>query len=399
VRDSLLVGALASLVGAGLVGTAYGVEGALVTLLLLAVTAALALALGHAAAANRGRLGGMRRQFVVAAAIGTGAILLAVWSGVAAMFVSRHDAIVVTAMTAAMGAVAMRAGLLLSRGAVDDARALRDGLQEVEGGARDVRVRTGAGDELADVAGAANRMIARLGAEEAARDRADRARRQLVASVSHDLRTPLASLRLLVESVEDGIVTGADRDRYLRQMSSHVNTLSALVDDLFELSRLEAGDVSWSLHRVEVGELVSDTVESLRVHANARGVRVTSDVPPGGVDAEANPEQVQRVLANLILNAIRHTPADGSVTVRASLGERGVEVEVADTGSGIAPEAQAHIFEPFFRGDDARTGDGAGLGLAIAHAIVAAHGGDIWLEPRERGTCIRFNLRPAPAGA
>lgn len=398
-RDSLLVGALASLVGAGLVGTAYGVEGALVTLLLLAVTAALALALGHAAAANRGRLGGMRRQFVVAAAIGTGAILLAVWSGVAAMFVSRHDAIVVTAMTAAMGAVAMRAGLLLSRGAVDDARALRDGLQEVEGGARDVRVRTGAGDELADVAGAANRMIARLGAEEAARDRADRARRQLVASVSHDLRTPLASLRLLVESVEDGIVTGADRDRYLRQMSSHVNTLSALVDDLFELSRLEAGDVSWSLHRVEVGELVSDTVESLRVHANARGVRVTSDVPPGGVDAEANPEQVQRVLANLILNAIRHTPADGSVTVRASLGERGVEVEVADTGSGIAAEAQAHIFEPFFRGDDARTGDGAGLGLAIAHAIVAAHGGDIWLEPRERGTCIRFNLRPAPAGA
>lgn len=398
-RDSLLVGTLASLVGAALVGTAHGVEGALITLLLLAVTAALALVLGHAAAANRGRLGGMRRQFIVAAAIGTGAILLAVWSGVAAMFVSRHDAIVVTAMTAAMGAVAMRAGLLLSRGAVDDARALRDGLREVEGGARDVRVRIGARDELADVAGAANRMIARLGAEEAARDRADRARRRLVASVSHDLRTPLASLRLLVESVEDGIVTGADRDRYLRQMSSHVNTLSALVDDLFELSRLEAGDVSWSLHRVEVGGLVSDAVESLRVHANARGVRVTSDVPPGGVDAEANPEQVQRVLANLILNAIHHTPADGSVTVRASLGDRGVEVEVADTGSGIAAEAQAHIFEPFFRGDDSRTGDGAGLGLAIAHAIVAAHGGDIWLEPRERGTCIRFNLRPAPAVA
>lgn len=397
-RASLLVAAVASLAGAGLVGTAYGPQGAAVTLLLLAIVAAVALSAGHVAAARRAHLGGMRRQFVVAAAIGTGAILLAVWSGVAAMFVSRHDALVVTAMTAAMGAVAMRAGLLLTRGAVDDAGALRDGLGEVENGARDVRVRTGAGDELADVAAAANRMIARLGAEEAARDRADTARRRLVASVSHDLRTPLASLRLLVEAVEDGIVTGADRERYLHQMSGHVNTLSGLVDDLFELSRIEAGDVSWSLHRVEVGGLVCDTVDALRVHADARGVHVISDVPGEGVDAEANPEQVQRVLANLILNAIRHTPADGSVTVRASRGERGIEVEVADTGSGISSEARDHVFEPFFRGDDARTGEGAGLGLAIAHAIVAAHGGDIWLEPRERGTCVRFSLRPAPAG-
>lgn len=392
-RASALVAAPACTAGAALVGALYGPRDGLMTLALLLAAAALVLGLGHLAVARRAQLGSMRRQFALAAALATGGVVLSVWVGVAAMFVSRHDALVVTAMSAAMGAVAIRAGLLLSRGSIEDAEALRSGLCAVEAGARDVRIPAGTGDELGQVADAANTMIARLGAEEAARDRAEHARRQLVAAVSHDLRTPLASLRLLVESVEDGMVAGADRDRYLRQMGVHVASLSALVEDLFELSRLEAGDVSWSLCQVELCRLVSETVEALRVHADAAGVAVRADLPGGMLPAEANPEQVQRVLANLILNAIRHTPADGSVTVRAERGAGGVEVEVADTGSGIAPEARPHVFEPFFRGDGARTGDGAGLGLAIAHAIVTAHGGAIWLDPDGPGTRVRFTLR------
>jgi signal transduction histidine kinase len=238
-------------------------------------------------------------------------------------------------------------------------------------------------------------LAARLAMEERSRREIEGARRQLVAPPSHDLRTPLASLRLLVESIDDGVATGETRDRYLAEIRTHVGVLSDLVDDLFELSRIEAGDISWTMRQVELRDLIDDAVAAMRAPAEQRGVRIAAELPAGAVLAEANAEKVQRVLFNLIQNAIRHTPADGSVTVRARSGGDGVEVEVADDGEGIAAGEGERVFEAFYRGDAARGEDGAGLGLAISRAIVEAHGGRIWLEDGGPGTSVHFTLKAA----
>ena len=238
-------------------------------------------------------------------------------------------------------------------------------------------------------------LAVRLAMEERSRRQIEDARRQMVAAVSHDLRTPLASLRLLVEAIDDGVVEGETRERYLREMRTHVEALTALIDDLFELSRIEAGEISWTMERIDLGPLIDGTVASMRGPAEARGVALAAELPAAGLAARANAEKLQRVLLNLIQNAIRHTPADGSVTVRARTAPGGVEVEVADDGEGIPAGEGERVFEAFYRGDQSRSDDGAGLGLAISRAIVEAHGGRIWLEDGAPGTKVHFTLRSA----
>ena len=238
-------------------------------------------------------------------------------------------------------------------------------------------------------------LAVRLAMEERSRREIEEARRRLVAAASHDLRTPLASLRLLVESIDDGVATGETRDRYLKEVRTHVGVLSDLIDDLFELSRIEAGDISWTMRQVKLRELIGDTVAAMRAPAAERGVSLAAELPASELLASANAEKVQRVLFNLIQNAIRHTPADGSVTVRAHSAAGGVEVEVADDGEGIPTADGERVFEAFYRGDAARGEDGAGLGLAISRAIVEAHGGRIWFEDGAPGTRVHFTLKSA----
>jgi signal transduction histidine kinase len=226
------------------------------------------------------------------------------------------------------------------------------------------------------------------------RDAAETARRDLIAAISHDLRTPLASLQVLAEAIEDGMVDEQTHHRYLEQMSINIRSLGNLIEDLFELSRLEAGDIQWSMQQVRLDELVEETVEAVVAQAEQKRVEVVAHVPDGLAPARANPEKLQRVLFNLIQNAIRHTPADGSVTVAATVNGPSIEVEVADTGEGIGTHDRDRVFEPFFRGgsEEPRTRNGAGLGLTICRAIVEAHGGEIWLAESEAGTRIRFTL-------
>jgi signal transduction histidine kinase len=247
----------------------------------------------------------------------------------------------------------------------------------------------------AGAAALATALAVRLAMEERSRREIEDARRRLVAAASHDLRTPLASLRLLVESIDDGVATGETRDRYLAEIRTHVGVLSDLIDDLFELSRIEAGDISWTMRQVGLNDLIGDTVAAMRAPAAERGISIAAELPDGEVLAEANAEKVQRVLFNLIQNAIRHTPADGSVTVRARRDKDGVEVEVADDGEGIPAADGERVFEAFYRGDAARGEEGAGLGLAISRAIVEAHGGRIWFEDGAPGTRVHFTLRAA----
>jgi signal transduction histidine kinase len=340
---SIMLGLGAALVAAGVLAAVYGLRDGAMTLGLLVVLGTPALLLAHVARARRRRLGSPRRQLALGIAIAVGQLVVAIGAGIALMFVSAHDALVVGAVTAFAVVIAVRAVQLMGGGVMDDA---------------------------------------------------ERMRRELIASVSHDLRTPITSLRLLTDAIADDVVDDETRRAYLDQMGTHVNALSALIDDLFELSRLEAGEIAWSLEQVRLDELVGETVEAMRVQADARRVRVVTELPPELRPAQADPEKLQRVLFNLIQNAIRHTPADGSVVVRAAGVGDAVEIEVADTGAGISPDDRERVFEPFFRGgaQAARPPDGAGLGLAISRAIVEAHGGRIWLADAPAGTSIRFSL-------
>jgi signal transduction histidine kinase len=378
---------------AGLVGLLYGRSDALITFGLLAPPAVAAVLLAHAAVARRERLGPLRRQFGLVGALAAGHLVVAVAAGAAVMFVSRHDAVLALVIVALGAIVGLRTLQLLATGVLADVDRLRGTLVAVGEGARDPAPVPVADDELADLTLAANATIARLADAESTR-------RDLIAAVSHDLRTPVTSLRLLAEAVDDGVVTGTDRADYLRQIRLHVGTLSALIDDLFELSRLEAGDIAWAVEQVRLDELLGGAVEAMRPEADARMVRVMAALDElGPIVAHGSPERLRRVLFNLIQNAIRHTPADGSVTVTAVAardGFGGVEVEVADTGPGIPVEERPRVFDAFYRGDASRSADGAGLGLAICRAIIEAHGGRIWLEEAVRGTRVRFSL-PAAA--
>jgi signal transduction histidine kinase len=310
------------------------------------------------------------------------------------MFVSGDDAALVGVIVAISGVLGISAATRLSRAVSADVSAIRDGLVRVGQGERDVVLSASSAAELSELAREASSMIERLAREETAREGSEEARRQLIAHASHDLRTPVTSLRLLAAAVDDEVVDGSLRREYVSRMLVHIEVLSALIDDLFELSRLQAGDINWSLEQVAVGDLVDETVAAMRVQAEARGVAVTADLPPGLAPARANPEKLQRVLFNLIQNAIRHSPADGTVVVRAEKLADMIEFEVEDRGEGIAVEDRALIFDAFYRGgpDASRSTDGAGLGLAVARAIVDAHGGEIWLAAAATGTRVRFSV-------
>jgi signal transduction histidine kinase len=399
---SLRAGILGLLLAASAAGVIFAAvyaprDGVLMAAYLLACGAAV-LAAVELLKRLRGRATSLARQLTVAVAVSIGLTTAGVVAISLLMFISPHDGLVMAVLLLFAGSLGAYSVWALAGGTLADVRAVRDGLREVGRGSRDVEIRTGASDELAELAQAAGDMVAELAEREAQRDAADAARRDLVAAVSHDLRTPLTSLRLLSSAIEDELVDQETRHRYVEQMSVHIRSLSALVEDLFELSRLEAGDIQWSMQQVQLDELVTETVEAMRPQALSKHVSVAASVPAGLAPARCDPERLQRVLFNLIQNAIYHTPADGSVTVLAEAnGGGGVEVEVADTGDGIAADDRRRAFDAFYRGGNgkARSGDGSGLGLAICRAIVEAHGGRIWFAESATGTRVRFSL---PAG-
>jgi signal transduction histidine kinase len=371
----------------------HGVAAAIDVVTILAPLGFATVLAAHAIIGRRERIGGLRRQFAAIGAVAVAQLAIAVALFVELMFVSSHDAFFTVLVAAYTGLLGIWAGRLLGRRALADLDVVHDTLTAVGDGRRDVRTGLAGHDELAQLGAKVDFMIDRLAREE-------RARRNLVAAVSHDLRTPLTSLQLLAEAVDDDLVADtATRRDYLARIGTHVRALSALIDDLFELSRLESGDIRWSLENVSLDELVHETVEAMRAQADAGSVAVHAELSQR-LAARANPEQIQRVLFNLLQNAIRHTPADGSITVRAeSTAPDQIEIEVADTGEGIRLAERTQVFDAFFQGANraARTDGSAGLGLAISRAIIEAHGGHIWLEDAPHGTTVRFSLPAATA--
>ena len=238
---------------------------------------------------------------------------------------------------------------------------------------------------------------ARRGLLEAAeRERAlESSRRELVAWVSHDLRTPIAGMRAMIEALDDGVVDEPDEVwRYHVQLMTEADRLARLVDDLFELSRIEAGALAVSVERVPLGELVSDVVASAALMAGAKGVRVDGRLDGRPPDVAGSVPELTRVVRNLLDNAIRHTPPGGVVEVAVWGCDEHAEVSVLDGCGGIPAHDLDRVFDLAYRGDAARTPSatgGAGLGLAIARGLVDAFDGDIAVR-NEPGGC-RFTVR------
>ncbi|MGB5380820.1 MAG: HAMP domain-containing sensor histidine kinase, partial [Acidimicrobiia bacterium] len=247
-------------------------------------------------------------------------------------------------------------------------------------------------DEVGTVAETFDRMAADLEQRDAERRSHEAARRQFLAAIGHDLRTPLASLRAAIEALEDGLAP--DPDRYLHSMDRDVAVLSSLVDDLFLLSRLEEGSVEMERGPIDITELADEAIEMLTPVAVSAEVQLEL-VAGQRVVAMGGSEAVSRVLRNLLDNAIRFAPSGSAVTVEV-LGEDGAEVRVVDDGPGFDPAFVGEAFERFSRGDPSRersTG-GSGLGLAIARGFVEALDGSIWAEPGPGG-CVGFRLPAA----
>ncbi len=344
--------------------------------------AAVTLVAGVGLALLAARIRSLRGRVIALALIAVVLPLAAVVASGVLMFDSGHD-LTVLAAACASATAALVGALLVARSVTGPVSRVRRASEELAGGDLTARAPESGPAELADLGASFNRMADEL-------ERLFDARRELVAHASHDLRTPLASLQAMLEAVEDGL---APAEQYLPAMGDQVRHLGRLVDDLFELARIDAGQLTLELRDVRLDGLVASCVRGVAASAEARGVRVESRLGAAVPPARCAPEHVERVLLNLLSNALRHTPGDGAVAVLLEREGDGVRLSVEDTGEGIAADQLDRAFERFWRADSARRRDGAGagLGLAIAKELVEAQGGRIWAEPR-RGGGARISL-------
>jgi len=329
------------------------------TVLLAAVTAAVVGAAGTLLVVATARRS-VRAASVVTPLVAVASVAVGVLVSARAMFLSSHDLTAVLLVLAATVPVALAFGVVLAR----RVRALdRRAAEETAARARDREV--------------------------------EASRREMVAWVSHDLRSPLAGIRAMAESLEDGVVD--DPARYHARIRVEADRMAAMVDDLLMLSRIQSGALRLSRDQVDVADLVSDALASVQPVADDAGVRLEGSAD-GQVTVDADVGQLSRALTNLVVNAVRHTPPDGTVAVAARRDRDSAVLTVQDRCGGIPDADLTRVFEPGWRGSQARTPGraGAGLGLAIVQGLVEAHGGSVGVA-NVPGGC-RFEVR-LPAGS
>jgi signal transduction histidine kinase len=341
-----------------------------------------------------------RRASVVWLTVGVAMVaVLAVVAGTLAtsreMFLSSHDLGVIGLVAAVAGVVALLFALAVGTALARWSRDLQERARDFGESGEFVASSPTGPAEFEQLSAELRRTSARL-AESREREVAlEQSRRELVSWVSHDLRTPLAGLRAMTEALEDGLAD--DPARYHAQMRAEVERMVRMVDDLFELSRIHAGVMRLSPQQVALGDVVSEALASADSVARARGVRLDGAVDQG-VLVTADPAGLSRVVSNLLMNAIRHTPADGVVEVQGRALAEGVELTVTDGCGGLTEHDMARVFDVAWQGSSARTphqadgtgGAGAGLGLAIVKGIVEAHLGQVAVVNHDPG--CRFQV-------
>ncbi|MEP7055694.1 MAG: HAMP domain-containing sensor histidine kinase [Actinomycetota bacterium] len=363
-------------------------------LIAYAAAGAVLSAVAGAAVVRLTRRRGMALQLTISVVTAVGSVAIGVMLAADKMFISKHDLRALAVVVIAAGAVGLCVALVLGDRVSSSTRALAELAQAIGAGTESPTLRTDVPREFVTLGRELQSMAARLD-DSRVRERAlESARRELVAWVSHDLRTPLAGIRAMAEALEDGVV--ADQEsvaRYHRQLRKEADRLTGMVDDLFELSRINAGALRLQMERVALGDLVSDAIAAADPLAHAKGVKLRGEVTGAPAVAVSVPE-VSRVLRNLLHNAIRHTPSDGSIHVESGMDEEYGFVAVHDSCGGIPAADLDRVFDPAFRGEAARTptdDGGGGLGLAIARGLVEAHSGDISVA--NSGAGCRFVVR------
>jgi len=279
---------------------------------------------------------------------------------------------------------ALALGFFLARRLTAPLRVLTEVAEQVAEGqpARQVAVR--GADEIADLGRSFNRMAASLAEQE-------ELRRNLMADIAHELRTPLAVIRSDLEALLDGIYMATPET--LASLHDEALLLSRLIDDLRALSLAEAGQLQLKRERVSLRDVLTTEVTTFAPLAAARHIQLNWNPPADPLEAEVDAQRVKQVAANLLANALHHTPAGGHIEVSLREHAEQLEIIIADSGPGIAPDELPHIFDRFWRSDTAQPGEGSGLGLAIARSLVEAHGGRIWVSNRaEQGAEFHFTL-------
>jgi len=380
------------------------------TIALLFVTAALALLLGTLALAAGPRVGlgaiGRKMAFSVGlgALVAVGDVLLTA----RLMLVSTQDAYVMLMLLFFALLISLTLALSLADTLRRAIAVLMRAAQRMAAGHLDAPTPVESGDELGALAADMRRMAASVAEAQQMQRTLEDARRDLVSGISHDLRTPLNALQTVASALADGVAAEepAAVAHYLRALDVQVERLAALVDDLFTLARLQGPTPRLPLEPYPTADLLSDLLERTAPVAAETGVRLEVTVAAPTPAVLVDVRQIDRVLDNLVRNALQHTPAGGEITIQAApRGERGAEVSitVTDTGEGIAPADLPLLFEMYYRGSGRpQVSGGAGLGLAIVKAVAQAHGGRVWVESppsgRERGTRIGVVLPAATTG-
>jgi signal transduction histidine kinase len=310
------------------------------------------------------------------------------------MYLSDHDLTVAVAVAAISGVVSLALVAVLGWIVARNSRQLSTAARRIGAGERLESAGRYSNSELNALADELVSTSAKLAESREREQRIEASRRELIAWISHDLRTPLAGIRAMAEALEDGIAP--DPGRYHRQMRIQVDQLSGMVDDLFELSKIDSDGLRLSLKEVSLSDIVSDTVADLRPASRGRDIRVEAPLAQDLV-VMADPRELSRAIGNLLMNAIQHTPEGTPITVAVDLVDDRAMVSVIDAGGGIDEADLDRVFEPAWRGSKARTPSlhdgrsaGAGLGLAIVKGIMSAHRGEVAVR-NVPGGC-RFDL-------
>lgn len=379
-----------------------GASSELNTLLLLMTGIAL-VSLGAAYAAYRWRLvrwlRSLRWALTVIIILTVAIIFLNVWVTAHLMFISEYDLSVTGVLLLFAGAIAMIFGFLVSSAITDSIREMGRAAEQVAQGKLDTRLSVQGNDELADFARTFNWMATSLQEVDEQKRRLDQERRDLIAWASHDLRTPVTALRAMLESMIDGVVADPETmNRYLHNMELETTNLTQLIDNLFELAQLDAGHIKLDTQKASLRDLISDTLGSMSARARQQKISLTGEVDPDVDMLYFAPDKIQRVLSNLLDNALRYTPDGGSVRLTASRDGEQVKVSVQNSGEGVGALDLSQVFTRFYREERSRAQSkdgrrGAGLGLAITRGFVEAHGGKIWVESDpQSGVKFTFTL-------